>query len=144
VVIARTDGLSAADAPESLRRMELAADRGLRYLDTGIPDMLWCELPTSERGPVEEFTTAIRSRFPKARFAFNWSSSFKWFKDPNPIRFRELGDMGVKFIFITLGGQHAMGYGMSNLLQSMSKTQEAGYIELQRLEWDGKDYPTRS
>ncbi|TMD15695.1 MAG: isocitrate lyase/PEP mutase family protein [Chloroflexi bacterium] len=145
VVIARTDGLSAVDAPESLRRMELAVDRGLRYLDTGIPDMLWCEFPTSERGPVEEFTTAIRSRFPKARFAFNWSSSFKWFKDPNPMTFEELSDMGVKFVFITLGAQHAEGHGLSVLLKGMSERQQQGYIELQRLEWqDGADMPTRS
>jgi len=124
VVIARTDGLSAVDAPESLRGMDLAVDRGLRYLDTGIPDLLWCEFPTSDRKPLETFTSQIRKRFPKARFAFNWSSSFKCYNDPNPVRFNELGQMGVKFIFITLGGQHAMGYGMSNLLQSMSKMQE--------------------
>src|SRR2546422_7481439 len=35
VLIARTDGLSAGDAPESHRQMELAVDRGLRYLDSG-------------------------------------------------------------------------------------------------------------
>src|SRR6266849_1972357 len=50
VIIARTDGLSAVDAPEPLRHMELAIDRGLRYLDSGIPDLLWCEFPTAERG----------------------------------------------------------------------------------------------
>src|SRR3954451_5495997 len=144
VLIARTDGLSAVDAPESQRGMDLAVERGLRYLDTGIPDLLWCEFPTSDRQPLETFITQIKKRFPKARFAFNWSSSFKWYKDPNPIRFPELGQMGVKFIFITLGGQHAMGYGMSNLLQSMSKMQEEGYIELQRMEWADKDLPTRS
>ena len=144
VVIARTDGLSAVDAPESKRGMQLAIDRGLRYLESGIPDLLWCEFPTSDRQPLEVFTTEIKKRFPKARFAFNWSSSFKWYNDPNPIRFRELGQMGVKFIFITLGGQHAMGHGLSNLLQSMSTAQEQGYIELQRQEWNGKDYPTRS
>src|SRR4029077_20430892 len=33
VVIARTDGLSAVDAPESERGMALAVERGLRYLD---------------------------------------------------------------------------------------------------------------
>ena len=49
VVIARTDGLSAVDAPESLRGMDLAVDRGLRYLETGVPDLLWCEFPTSDR-----------------------------------------------------------------------------------------------
>src|SRR5881275_1518469 len=109
VVIARTDGLSAVDAPEPLRKMELAVDRGLRYLDTGIPDLLWCEFPTSDREPLETFTSQIKKRFPKARFAFNWSSSFKWHNDPNPLRFTELGQMGVKFIFVTLGGQHATG-----------------------------------
>ena len=144
VVIARTDGLSAVDAPESARGMDLAVERGLRYLETGIPDLLWCEFPTSDREPLETFTTKIKKRFPKAQFAFNWSSSFKWYNDPNPIRFQELGQMGVKFIFITLGGQHAMGYGLSTLLQAMSEKQEQGYIELQRQEWSGKDFPTRS
>src|SRR5438105_9441590 len=90
VLIARTDGLSAVDAPEPLRHMDLAVERGLRYLDTGIPDLLWCEFPTSDREPVETFTHEIRKRFPAARFAFNWSSSFKWYNDPNPIRFAEL------------------------------------------------------
>jgi isocitrate lyase len=145
VLIARTDGLSAVDAPEPLRHMELAIDRGLRYLDTGIPDLLWCEFPTSDRGPVEEFSQAIRKRFPNASFAFNWSSSFKWFNDPNPITFEELGAMGVKFIFITLGAQHATGHGLSLLLQAMSERQQAGYIELQRREFaEGSDFPTKS
>ncbi len=145
VVIARTDGLSALDAPESLRGIDLAIDRALRYLDTGIPDMVWCEFPTSDRAPVERFTWEVRKRFPKAIFAFNWSSSFKWFNDPNPLRFSELGEMGMKFIFITLGGQHAMGYGFSQLLQAMAEKQEEGYIELQRKEWAAAtDFVTRS
>ncbi|TME55931.1 MAG: isocitrate lyase/PEP mutase family protein [Chloroflexi bacterium] len=145
VIIARTDGLSAVDAPESLRHMELAVDRGLRYLESGIPDLLWCEFPTSERQAVETFTEQIRKRFPQARFAFNWSSSFKWFKEPDPMTFAELGEMGVKFIFITLGAQHAEGYGLSALLQAMSRDQQDGYIALQRKEFEpGQDFPTRS
>ncbi|TMC45010.1 MAG: isocitrate lyase/PEP mutase family protein [Chloroflexi bacterium] len=145
VVIARTDGLSAVDAPESLRHMELAVDRGLRYLESGIPDLLWCEFPTSERQAVETFTEQIRKRFPQARFAFNWSSSFKWFKEPDPMTFAELGELGVKFIFITLGAQHAEGYGLSALLQAMSRDQQDGYIALQRKEFEpGQDFPTRS
>jgi isocitrate lyase len=145
VIIARTDGLSAVDAPEPLRHMELAVERGLRYLDSGIPDLLWCEFPTSDRGAIETFTEQIKKRFPEARFAFNWSSSFKWFTEPNPITFAELGEMGVKFIFITLGAQHAEGYGLSVLLQAMSKDQQDGYIELQRKEFEkGQDFPTKS
>jgi isocitrate lyase len=128
-----------------LRNMALAVDRGLRYLDSGIPDLLWCEFPTSDRGAVETFTGQIKQRFPEARFAFNWSSSFKWFKDPNPMTFAELGEMGVKFIFITLGAQHAEGHGLSVLLQAMSKDQQDGYIALQRKEFEqGQDFPTRS
>ena len=145
VLIARTDGLSAVEAPESLRHMELAVERGLRYLDSGYPDLLWCEFPTSERGPVEHFTQAIKKRFPQARFAFNWSSSFKWYKDPDPISFQQLSEMGVKFIFITLGAQHAAGHGLSTLLEAMSTKQHDGYIELQRKEFaSGSDFPTKS
>jgi isocitrate lyase len=145
VVIARTDGLSAVDAPQAERGMDLAIDRGLRYLDSGIPDLLWCEFPTSDREPVETFTTEIRKRFRDARFAFNYSSSFKWFNDPDPLTFAQLGDMGVGFIFITLGGQHATGHGLSTLLGAMADRQEQGYIELQRKEWDpAADIPTRS
>jgi isocitrate lyase len=145
VVIARTDGLSAVDAPESERGIELAIERGLRYLDSGVPDLIWCEFPTADREPVETFTSEVRKRFPDARFAFNYSSSFKWFNEPSPLTFRELGEMGVGFIFITLGGQHANGFGLSQLLQDMAQREEQGYIELQRREWaEGTDIPTRS
>jgi isocitrate lyase len=59
--------------------------------------------------------------------------------------FAELGEMGVGFIFITLGGQHANGHGLSTLLSAMAERQEQGYIELQRREWDPTaDIPTRS
>ena len=145
VVIARTDGVSAVDAPEKTRGIELAIERALRYLDSGIPDLVWCEFPTSERGPVERFADQVRRRFPDARFAFNWSSSFKWFNDPDPITFAQLGDLGYRFLFITLGAQHAMAHGLSTLLQGMSETQEQAYIELQRKEWEkGADLPSKS
>jgi 2-methylisocitrate lyase-like PEP mutase family enzyme len=144
-VIARTDGLSAIDAPEPARGLDLAIDRACRYLDTGIPDLVWCEFPTSDRGPVETFTDQVRRRFPEASFAFNWSSSFKWYLDPDPLTFAQLGDLGCKFIFITLGGQHAAGHGLSTLLSAMAEREEQGYIELQRREFEpGSDFPTRS
>src|SRR6187551_2853205 len=58
-VIARTDGLSAIDAPEQARGLDLAIDRACRYLETGIPDLVWCEFPTSDRGPVETFAAEV-------------------------------------------------------------------------------------
>ena len=145
VVIARTDGVSAVDAPESSRGLELAVERALRYLDTGIPDLVWCEFPTSERGPVESFAAQVHDRFPEARFAFNWSSSFKWFNDPAPITFDQLAELGYRFVFITLGAQHATGWGLSQLLREMAHGREQGYVALQRREWDESlDVPTRS
>jgi len=145
VLIARTDGLSAVDAPEGARGLELAIDRSLRYLDSGVVDLVWCEFPSADRGPVEAWASAVHRRFPEARFAFNWSSSFKWFNETEPLTFAELGDLGFAFIFITLGGQHAMGLGFSQLLRAMSESQEQGYVALQRREWaESEDWPTRS
>src|SRR2546430_14654070 len=145
VVIARTDGVSATDAPEPARALRLAVDLGLRYLDSGVPDLLWCEFPTAERGPTETFHEEIRKRFPKARFAFNYSSSFKWFNEKNPITWDALVLPGVGFIFITLALQHAAGHGMSILLEGLKHDKEEGYMDLQRKEWaDGATIPTRS
>src|SRR5258708_25208869 len=145
IIIARTDGVSATEAPESKRGLELAIDRGLRYLDSGVPDLLWCEFPNAERGPTEDFCTEIRKRFPEARFAYNYSSSFKWFNEKSPITWDELGMLGEGFIFITLALQHAARYGMSILLDDLQQPKEKHYMDLQRKEWaDGADIPTRS
>src|SRR6195256_775229 len=145
VIIARTDGVSATEAPESKRGLELAIERGLRYLDSGVPDLLWCEFPTAERAPTERFHDEIRKRFPEARFAFNYSSSFKWFNEAQPMTFDELSQMGVRFIFITLAAQHAMGQAFSQLLEALKAGQQDGYIALQRREWaEGDRVPTRS
>ncbi len=145
VVIARTDGVSATEAPESKRGIQLAIDRGLRYMDSGVPDLLWCEFPTAERGPVEQFCGEIRKRFPKTRFAFNYSSSFKWFNEKDPQTWNDLAELGVGFIFITLALQHAAGLGISTLLEDLKGHQQDGYMTLQRKEWaDGANIPTRS
>jgi isocitrate lyase len=145
VVIARTDAVSAVDAPEKTRGLDLAIERALRYLDSGAPDLVWCEFPNSDREPTERFADQVRRRFPDAKLAFNWSSSFKWFNDPNPISFAELGQLGYRFLFITLAAQHAMGYAFSKLLQGLSEEQERAYIALQRKEWaPDDDIPTKS
>ena len=124
---------------------KVAKALGFRYLDSGVPDMVWCEFQTSDRKPTEQFANEVRRRFPDAKFAFNWSSSFKWFNDPDPITFTELGELGYKFLFITLAAQHAFGYGFAKLLQGLSEEQQHAYIALQRKEWQvGDDIPTRS
>jgi isocitrate lyase len=145
VIISRTDGVSATDAPESKRGMQLAIDRALRYLDSGVPDLVWCEFPTADRGPTQTFHEEVRKRFPEARFAFNYSSSFKWQNEADPMTWDELSEMGVRFIFITLAAQHAMGYAFSFLLEDLKERKQDGYIDLQRSEWAAGDMvPTRS
>jgi isocitrate lyase len=103
-----------------------------------VPDLVWCEFPTAERGPVEKFSHEVHKRFPDAKFAFNYSSSFKWYNEPDPFSFHELGDLGIKFLFITLGAQHATAHGLSVLLQEMAEGQEQGYMALQKKEWSGR------
>jgi 2-methylisocitrate lyase-like PEP mutase family enzyme len=145
VIVARTDAVSAVDAPESTRGLDLAIERACRYLDSGLPDLVWCEFPNSDRQPVETFAYEVRRRFPQARFAFNWSSSFRWHLEPDPLQWTELADMGYRFIFITLAAIHANGLGFGKLLQSLHSEAQDGYIELQRAEHeDGLDLPTRS
>ena len=145
VIVARTDAVSAVDAPESTRGIQLAVDRACRYLDSGLPDLVWCEFPNSDRAPVETFGSEVHKRFPDARFAFNWSSSFKWYSEPDPLRFSQLAELGYRFLFITLAAIHANGLGFGQLLQGLRHSQQDAYIELQRAEFaDGLDLPTRS
>src|SRR5438105_5280847 len=145
VVIARTDAVSAVDAPEKTRGRDLAVQRALRYLDSGAPDIVWCEFPNADRAPTVRFAEEVRRRFPGAMLRFNWSSSFKWFNETEPTGFAELGELGYKFIFITLAAQHAMGYAFSKRLQDLDGRAEQAYIELQRREWSPiEDIPTKS
>ena len=143
-IIARTDGVSATDAPETTRGMDLAIDRALRYLDTGVVDLCWAELPTSARGPAIRFAEEVHRRFPDARFAFNYSSSFRWDKDPDPISFEELGELGYRFIFITLAAQHSASLGIARLFKGLRASGHEAYVSLQREEWAEKDLPTKS
>ena len=144
VVIARTDGVSAVDAPETTRGMDLAIDRALRYLDSGACDLVWAELPTSDRGPAVRFAEEVHRRFPGARLAFNYSSSFRWDRDPDPVSFGELGELGFRFIFITLAAQHAGSLAITRLFRDLRGRGHEAYVELQREEWAESDLPTKS
>src|SRR5919206_3115547 len=96
VLIARTDAYGAVGGS-----MEEAIWRGRAYADAGV-DLVWAELSNSSREPAIEFAKTMRKTHPNLPLAFNYSSSFRWNADPNPLLFRELGDLGYKFIFITL------------------------------------------
>ena len=127
VIIARTDGLSAVDAPESARGMELAIERGLRYLDTGIPDLLWCEFPTADREPVETSPARSASASRRRSFAFNWSSLVQVVQRPEPDHLRRAGRAWASSSSSSpWAASTPMGYGLSKLLQDMAERPGAG------------------
>ena len=135
VVIARTDAFGAVGGS-----MEEAIWRGRAYADAGV-DLVWAELSGSHRGPAIEFARAMRQTHPHLPLAFNYSSSFRWHRDPDPLTFRELGELGYRFIFITLFGAHAAMYSVWNHLEALAKNEEQAQWALERLK---AGHPTES
>ena len=127
VIIARTDAVNAVGGS-----MDEAIERGKRYADVGA-DLVWPEFPTPDRGDAETFAEAMSKSFPGLPLAFNYSSSFKWTDVEDPMTFRELGDMGYRFIFITLGAIHAAMYAEWNFLNDLSENEEGAQFRLQAM-----------
>jgi isocitrate lyase len=135
VIIARTDAFGAVGGS-----LEEAIRRGRAYADAGV-DLVWPELSSPEREPAVAFARAMRESHPGLPLAFNYSSSFKWHKDANPFTFAELGELGYKFIFITLFAAHAGMYAVWNAMEELVKDQEQAQW---RLEKTKVGHPTES
>jgi isocitrate/methylisocitrate lyase len=135
VVIARTDAFGAVGGS-----LEEAIWRGRAYADLGV-DSVWCELSTSAREPAIAFARAMRESHPHLPLSFNYSSSFRWHQDPQPFTFRELGELGYRFIFITLYGAHAAMHSVWNQMHELAKNQEQAQWSLERLK---AGHPTES
>ena len=124
-IIARTDAISAVGGG-----MNEAIERAKRYADVGA-DMVWPEFPTPERRDAEVFAEGFKKSFPNVPMAFNYSSSFKWIDVEDPLTFRQLGEMGYKFIFITLGAIHSAMFAEWNFLKDLAENQEDAQFRLQ-------------
>src|SRR5919201_1602920 len=135
VIIARTDAYGAVGGS-----MEEAIWRGRAYADAGV-DLVWAELSNSSREPAIEFAKAMRKTHPNLPLAFNYSSSFRWSSDPNPLLFRELGELGYKFIFITIYAAHAGMYAVWNAMEDLVKNQEQAQWTLEKMK---AGHPTES
>ncbi len=135
VLIARTDAYGAVGGS-----LEEAIWRGRAYADAGV-DLVWCEFSNAARDPAIAFAKAMRQTHPDLPLAFNYSSSFKWSSDPNPFLFRELGELGYKFIFITLYAAHAAMYAVWNALEDLVKNQEQAQWTLEKIK---AGHPTES
>jgi isocitrate lyase len=135
VIIARTDAYGAVGGS-----LDEAIWRGRAYADAGV-DLVWCELSDASREPAVAFAQAMRRTHPHLPLAFNYSSSFKWSADPNPFLFRELGELGYRFIFITLYAAHAGMYAVWNAMEDLVKNQEQAQRTLERMK---AGHPTES
>lgn len=134
-IIARTDAYGAVGGS-----MEEAIARGRMYADAGV-DSVWAELSSASREPAIEFAKAMRTTHPDLPLSFNYSSSFKWSSDPNPLTFRELGELGYKFIFITLFAAHAGMYATWNAMEELTRDQEQAQWRLEKMK---AGHPTES
>jgi isocitrate lyase len=135
VIIARTDAYGAVGGS-----LEEAIRRGRAYADAGV-DLVWPELSSPDREPAIAFARAMRESHPGLPLAFNYSSSFKWHRDPSPFTFKELGELGYKFIFITLFAAHAGMYAVWNAMEELVQDQEQAQW---RLEKTKAGHPTES
>src|SRR5260370_13489917 len=127
VIIARTDAYGAVGGS-----LEEAIRRGRAYADAGV-DLVWAELSNASREPAIAFARAMRATHPTLPLAFNYSSSFRWHQDPNPLTFKELGELGYKFIFITLFAAHAATYAVWNAMQELVRDQEQAQWRLEKV-----------
>ena len=158
LIIGRTDSLSGAllqnDGDENDHRfitgtrtkegfyrvkagMDQAVARGLAYAP--YCDLLWMETAVPDIGEVTEFVKDIQSVFPNQIFAYNCSPSFNWkakLSDKEIRTFKDqLGDLDVKFQFITLAGFHSLNYSMFELSENYRDNGMSGFVDLQEKEF---------
>jgi len=117
--------------------MDQAVARGLAYAP--FCDLLWMETAVPDIGEITEFVKDIQSVFPNQLFAYNCSPSFNWrakLSDTEIINFKdELGDLDVKFQFITLAGFHSLNYSMFELSEKYRDNGMSGFVDLQEKEF---------
>jgi len=125
VIIARTDAYGSAngDWDEHL-------ERGRIYADAGV-DLVWPEMPDPSREDAENYAETIHETHPDLDLAFNYSSSFAWSEEEDPLTFEELGNLGYKYIFITLFGLHSGAHAAYEDFKNLAENDEVGQFDLE-------------
>src|SRR5712692_9636281 len=113
------------------------------YVKTGVAGihLVWAECSNASREPAIAFARAMRATHPSLPLAFNYSSSFRWHQEPNPLTFKELGELGYKFIFITLFAAHAATYAVWNAMEELVRDEEQAQWRLEKVK---VGHPTES
>ncbi len=125
VIIARTDAYGSANGD-----WEEHLERGRIYADAGV-DLVWPEMPDPSRQDAISYAETIRETHPDVDLAFNYSSSFAWSQEDDPLTFQELGEMGYAYIFITLAGLHSGAHAVYEDFKNIAENDEQGQFDLE-------------
>ncbi|MEF8780395.1 MAG: isocitrate lyase [Haloferacaceae archaeon] len=125
VIIARTDAYGSANGD-----WEEHLERGRIYADAGV-DLVWPEMPDPSRQDAIRYAETIHETHPDLDLAFNYSSSFAWSEQEDPLSFEELGEMGYRYIFITLFGLHSGGHAVYEDFRNLVERDEEAQFDLE-------------
>ncbi len=125
VIIARTDAYGSANGD-----WEEPLERGRIYADAGV-DLVWPEMPDPSREDAINYAETIHETHPDLDLAFNYSSSFQWGAQDDPLTFEELGDLGYQYLFITLYGLHSGAHATYEDFTAIAEADEQAQFDLE-------------
>ncbi|MFB6305075.1 MAG: oxaloacetate decarboxylase [Haloferacaceae archaeon] len=125
VIIARTDAYGSANGD-----WEEHVERGRIYADAGV-DLVWPEMPDPSREDAVRYAEELGETHPDLDLAFNYSSSFAWSAEDDPLTFEELGDLGYRYVFITLYALHSGAHAVYEDLASIAESDEEAQFDLE-------------
>lgn len=125
VIIARTDAYGSANGD-----WEEHLERGRIYADAGV-DLVWPEMPDPSREDAVNYAETIHETHPDLKLAFNYSSSFAWSKEDDPLTFQELGDLGYQYLFITLFALHSGAHAVYEDFKGLAEKDEEAQFDLE-------------
>ncbi|WP_336359104.1 isocitrate lyase [Haladaptatus sp. ZSTT2] len=126
IIIARTDAYGSANGD-----WEEHLERGRIYADAGV-DLVWPEMPDPSREDAVNYAETIHETHPDLKLAFNYSSSFRWSEQEDPLTFQELGDLGYKYQFITLFALHSGAYAAYEDMKNLAENAEQAQFDLEQ------------
>jgi len=125
IVIARTDAYGSANGD-----WDEHVERGRLYADCGV-DLVWPEMPDPSREDAVAYAEELSETHPEVDLAFNYSSSFAWSEEEDPLTFQELGDLGYQYIFITLYALHSGAHAVYEDMKAIAETDEEAQFDLE-------------
>ncbi|ERG88563.1 MAG: PEP phosphonomutase related enzyme [halophilic archaeon J07HX5] len=126
VIIARTDAYGSANGD-----WEEHLARGRLYADCGV-DLVWPEMPDPSREDAIRYAERMHETHPDVSLAFNYSSSFAWSEEENPLTFSELGALGYEYIFVTLYSLHSGGHAVYEDMKNVAENDEQAQFDLEQ------------